>query len=104
MALSLIVNAGLMALPIGGSLGTLFGIDAHRASTGQRPLFAPDPSENKGTGGGSTGGGQDSTGGGSGSSGGTSDNGVQNNPYCHTSYGISPPSENGETFTRKFTH
>lgn len=100
MALSLIVNAGLMALPIGGCLGTLFGIDAHRAATGQRPLFAPDPSENKGTSD-STGGGQDSTGGGSGSGDGTSDNGVQNNPYCQSSYGISPPSKNGESFTRK---
>lgn len=106
MALSLIVNAGLMALPIGGCLGTLFGIDAHRAATGQRPLFAPnpnDPDENRGTG--SSGGGQDSTGGGSGGSSGgdVSDNGIQNNPYCQLSYGISPPSKDGETFTREFS-
>lgn len=93
-----------MALPIGGCLGTLFGIDAHRAANGQRPLFAPnpnDPDENKGAGSGS--GGQDSTGGGSGSSGGsTSDNGIQTNTYCQLSYGISPPSKDGEAFTRKF--
>lgn len=104
MALSLIVNAGLMALPIGGCLGTLFGIDAHRAANGQRPLFAPnpnDPDENKGTGSGG-GGGQDSTGGGSGSGGDVSDNGIQNNTYCQLSYGITPPSKNGESFTREF--
>ncbi|KAJ5755608.1 hypothetical protein N7533_005151 [Penicillium manginii] len=101
MALSLIVNAGLMALPIGGCLGTLFGIDAHRAATGQRPLFAPnpnDPDENRGTG--SSGGGHDSTGGGHESSGGdVSDNGIQTYPYCQLSYGITPPSIDGESFT-----
>lgn len=94
-----------MALPIGGCLGTLFGIDAHRAATGQRPLFAPnpnDPDENLGVGTGGGGGGQDSTGGGSGGSGSTgdvSDNGIQNNQYCQLSYGISPPSKHGESFT-----
>lgn len=98
-----------MALPIGGCLGTLFGIDAHRAATGQKPLFAPnpnDPDENLGVGtGGGSGGGQDSTGGGSGGSGSgdVSDNGIQNTQYCQLSYGISPPSKDGESFTREFT-
>ncbi|KAJ5089826.1 hypothetical protein N7532_008510 [Penicillium argentinense] len=98
MALSLIVNAGLAAIPIGGCLGTLFGIDAHRAANGQRPLFAPDPNENKGTDAG--GGGQDSTGGGSGGNGSTTNNGITNTQYCQHSYGISPPRKgDGETFT-----
>lgn len=92
MALKLLINAGLIAIPIGGSLGSLFGIDAHRAATGQTPLY-------KG-GNGSSGSGGDSTGGGSGGSGSTTNNGVTNTMYCQKSYGITPPSD-GEQFTRE---
>ena len=96
MAFRLLVNAGLLVIPIGGSLGALFGIDAHLAATGQAPLFSNDNSDNYGSGsGGNTGG---STGGGSGGSGSTTNNGVTNTQYCEKSYGISPPSD-GANFT-----
>ena len=99
MALRLLVNTGLLAIPIGGSLGTLLGIDAHRSATGQPPLFTGDGS-NSGSGSGSGTGG-DSTGGGSGGSGSTTNNGVTNTQYCQNSYGISPPSD-GQLYTCKF--
>lgn len=94
MALRLIVNAGLMALPIGGAVGTLLGIDAHRSATGQPPLFTSDG--HSGTGG-STGGGHDSTGSDS-THPGTTNNGVTTTPYCDLSYGFTPPTQ-GESFT-----
>ncbi|KAJ5510741.1 Glycoside hydrolase family 12 [Penicillium expansum] len=37
--IGLIVNAVLVAIPVGGSVGALMGLDAHRAATGQKPLF-----------------------------------------------------------------
>ncbi|KAJ5125955.1 hypothetical protein N7526_008132 [Penicillium atrosanguineum] len=92
MALKLLVNASLLVIPIGGSLGALFGIDAHRSATGQAPLFSGDSDS---SGGGSTGG---STGGGSGADGSTSNNGITNSMYCQDSYGISPPSD-GQLYT-----
>lgn len=94
MALKLLVNAGLLVIPIGGSLGALFGIDAHRSATGQAPLFSGDTDSTDG----STGG---STGGGSGADGTITDNGITNSMYCRTSYGISPPSD-GQSYTRMF--
>jgi hypothetical protein len=96
MALRLLVNTGLLAIPIGGSVGTLLGIDAHRSATGQPPLFTSDGNSNTGSGSGG-----DSTGGGSGGSGSTTNNGVTNTQYCQSSYGISPPSD-GQLYTRKF--
>lgn len=96
MALRLLVNTGLLAIPIGGSVGTLLGIDAHRSATGQPPLFTSDGNSNTGSGSGG-----DSTGGGSGGSGSTTNNGVTNTQYCQNSYGISPPSD-GQLYTRKF--
>lgn len=105
MALKLLINASLLVIPIGGSLGALFGIDAHRSATGQPPLFTHD-GDGDGTGigngngnGGSTGGG--STGGGSGDNGHTVNNGVTNSMYCQNSYGISPPSD-GQLYTCEF--
>lgn len=94
MALRLLVNTGLLAIPIGGSLGTLLGIDAHRSATGQSPLFTGDGSNSGSRSG-------DSTGGGSGGGPSTTKNGVTNTPYCQKSYGISPPSD-GQLFTCKF--
>lgn len=96
MALQLLVNAGLMALPIGGAVGTLLGIDAHRSSTGQPPLFTPDRHSGSG---GSTGG-HDSTGSDSGHPG-TTNNGVTTKPYCDLSIGVAPPTQ-GEAFTCAF--
>ncbi|GLI80205.1 hypothetical protein PoHVEF18_008556 [Penicillium ochrochloron] len=93
MALRLLVNTGLLAIPIGGSVGTLLGIDAHRSATGQPPLFTSDGNSNTGSGSGG-----DSTGGGSGGSGSTTNNGVTNTQYCQSSYGISPPSD-GQLYT-----
>lgn len=84
MAFKFLINAGLIAIPVGGSLAALFGIDAYRSATGQLPLF-------KGGNGGSTGGG-------SGGSGHTVNNGLTNTMYCEQTFGISPPSK-GELFT-----
>lgn len=95
MALTLLVNAILLAIPLGGSVGTLVGIDAHLAATGQKPLFSSDGTSDGS--GGSSGG---STGGGSGGSGSTTNNGLTNTQYCKLSYGISPPSQ-GEQYTRE---
>ena len=94
MALRLLVNTGLLAIPIGGAVGTLMGLDAHRSATGQPPLFTPDGHSGSG---GSSGGSGDSTGGGQGHTG-TTDNGVTNTQYCELSYGVQPPTQ-GEAFT-----
>ncbi|GMF70134.1 unnamed protein product [Aspergillus oryzae] len=79
MALPLLVNAGLLALPIAGSIGTLLGIDAHRQATGQRPLFTSEI----------------------GNDGSISRNGVTNTRYCDLFNPISPKSE-GQLYTCKF--
>ncbi|KAF7715866.1 Xyloglucan-specific endo-beta-1,4-glucanase [Penicillium ucsense] len=97
MAMRLVVNTVLLAIPIGGSLGALLGIDAHRSATGQKPLFNGDGS-NAGAGSGG-GGGHDSTGGGSGGGSSTTDNGVTNTQYCQQFYGISPPAKDGQLYT-----
>ncbi|KAJ5724463.1 hypothetical protein N7493_006191 [Penicillium malachiteum] len=96
MALSLLVNAVLLAIPLGGSVGTLVGIDAHLAATGQKPLFHSDGGDSSSGGGSGSSG--DSTGGGNGGNGSTASNGVSNTQYCESSWGISPPSS-GELFT-----
>lgn len=93
MALKLLLNAGLIAIPVGGSLGALFGIDAYRSATGQKPLFAGD----SGIGGGA--GGSPEIGTGSNQT--TTHNGVTTAVYCQDSYGIQVPS-NGQQFTCKW--
>ncbi|KAJ5267194.1 hypothetical protein N7478_010002 [Penicillium angulare] len=98
MALTFLVNTLLLAIPLGGSVGTLVGIDAHRAATGQKGLFAGDSDSNGGTGSSGGSGGSDSTGGGSGSNNTISDNHTKNSQYCQSSYGITPPTQ-GEQFT-----
>lgn len=86
----LLVNGVLLAIPIGASLGVLFGIDAYRSNHGQAALFSGDTD---GTG----------SGGSTGSSGSTvTNNGVNSTIYCQLSYGITPASK-GEQFTRKLT-
>ncbi|KAL1855023.1 hypothetical protein Plec18167_004526 [Paecilomyces lecythidis] len=95
-----LVNAGLLAIPVGTSIGVLVGLDAHRAATGQPPLFGnnPDNAGIPGIGGGGSSGGSDSSGGGGGGfSGVPSGNGIETNRYCQKSYGIEPPSK-GEAF------
>jgi hypothetical protein len=34
-----LTSSPILAIPVGGSVGALLGIDAHRAATGQKPLF-----------------------------------------------------------------
>lgn len=86
MVLRWVVNAGLLAIPIGGTVGALMGIDAHRQATGQAPLFS---------GGGSGSGSGSAPPGGDGS---TTHNGVTNTMYCQKSYGIAPETK-GQSFT-----
>lgn len=95
MAFRWIVNAGLIAIPIGSTLGVLFGIDATRAANGQRPLFSSDGSTGSG---GSSGGDTDSTGGGTGTST-PKDNNITTTQYCDISAGISPPAIGGLNYT-----
>jgi hypothetical protein len=84
MVLRWVVNAGLLAIPIGGTVGALMGIDAHRHATGQAPLFS--------------GGGGGSSGSGSGGSGSPTHNGLENIVRCQESYGIKPETK-GQSFT-----
>jgi hypothetical protein len=110
MAFRWIVNAGLVAIPIGTTLGVLFGIDASRSAAGESPLFTPSNSStssggSSGSGGSGSGGSSggsyvDSTGGGGGGSCYTV-NGTENCQYCQLEYGVSPPSK-GENYTRKY--
>lgn len=39
MSVRFLVNFGLLAIPIGATLGILLGLQSHRAATGQAPLF-----------------------------------------------------------------
>lgn len=39
MGLRSLVSLGMIAIPIGATLGVLLALDAHRSSTGQTPLF-----------------------------------------------------------------
>ncbi|KAJ5636729.1 uncharacterized protein N7484_010042 [Penicillium longicatenatum] len=86
VVLSLLVQAVLVAIPIGGSLGVLFGIDAYRSNHGQAALFSGDTDGN-GSGGSTGSGGSSAT-----------NNGVNHSIYCQLSYGITP-STTGEQFT-----
>lgn len=96
MAFRLLVNTSLLAIPIGGAIGALLGIDAQRSSSGQPPLFTGGSDGNSG-GGDNSG----STGGGSGGSGSVTNDGVTNTQYCEKAFGISPPSD-GNRYTRKY--
>lgn len=78
-----IINAGLLALPIGATVGVLMGMDLHRNAQGQAPLFTPAP------------GGGKVDGGGSGSAG---DNRYKENTYCDLQVGVAPPSK-GKKYT-----
>jgi hypothetical protein len=80
-----IVNIGLLAIPIGTTIGVLLGIESHRQATGQGSLFGGDNGNSNGNGSGS----------GSGSN-----NGITKSQYCQKSYGILPPSK-GEQYTCK---
>ena len=95
----LIINAVLVAIPVGGSVGALMGIDAHRAATGQKPLFTGGNTEDgSSTGGGN--GGSGSTGDGGNHNSTSSVHGTQSTEYCDLSWGITPPSKS-EQYTRE---
>ncbi|CAG8022044.1 unnamed protein product [Penicillium olsonii] len=86
VGVGLLVNAVLVAIPIGGSVGALMGIDAHRAATGQKPLFTGGTDEDSGGigNGGSNNGGSETV---------PHDNGISRISKCDISYGIVPPSK-----------
>lgn len=88
VGVGLLINAVLVAIPVGGSVGALMGIDAHRAATGQKPLFTggTDDGFNSGTGGATP-----------------HDNGITTVSHCDLSYGIIPPSKT-EQYTRESLH
>ena len=75
-----LVNAGLLAIPIGTTVGILVGIDLHRHAAGQAPLFNVVP-------GSGTGGNIDDSGGG------IKDNGFTETQYCQKDRAISPSSK-----------
>lgn len=39
MGIRSLVSVGMLAIPIGATLGILLALDAHRTATGQTPLF-----------------------------------------------------------------
>ena len=87
-----VVNAGLLALPIGATIGILLGVDTHRQATGQEPLFTPDPNSANG---GIIPGIGGIIGGGS-----KNNDGITEARYCQKQAGISPPSQ-GSKYTCK---
>ncbi|PBP15331.1 glycoside hydrolase family 12 protein, partial [Diplocarpon rosae] len=68
-------DAVLLALPVGTTVGVLLGLDSHRQSQGQAPLFNGENGRGGGAGGGSS-----------------RDNRVTNSQYCQKQVGISPAS------------
>ncbi|QKX54250.1 uncharacterized protein TRUGW13939_01335 [Talaromyces rugulosus] len=96
MAFRWIVNAGLLAIPIGTTIGVLVGIDAQRQASGQQPLFSGGDNGSSTGGNGGLGGGG-STGGDGGNGGGSSDdNGISWIENCNLTYGIEPPTKGQE--------
>lgn len=75
-----LVNFFMLALPLGATLGILFGIDASRASNGQTSLYNPND-------------GNVVNGGGSGDT-----DELITTTYCQTSYGITPTTD-GQEYT-----
>lgn len=84
-----LVNAGLLILPVGTTIGVLIGVDSHRQATGQEPIF-----NNPGTG-------TPGTGGGGGGNGNKNDDSVTSQLYCQKQVGVSPPSS-GVKYMCKF--
>lgn len=84
LGLTFLVNFALLVIPIGVTLGILFGIDAQRSASGDAPIYTPQPS---------------SVGGGNPDGGGGTDNKLSTVMYCQKSYGITPDTK-GQEFTR----
>lgn len=81
MTIRILVNAALLAIPIAVTLGILFGLQSHRAATGQPPLFAPEPPPIP-----------------SPKPPAPPKNGVTKTRYCQKSFGITPDTE-GQQYT-----
>ncbi|EFX01637.1 xyloglucan-specific endoglucanase [Grosmannia clavigera kw1407] len=81
------VNFIMLAIPIGITLGILFGIDAHRSAVGESPIYSPAASSGSG-----------SSGGGTSDGGGASDNDIKTKTYCDKSRGITPITK-GQQYT-----
>lgn len=93
-----IVNAGLLAIPIGTTIGVLVGIDAQRQASGQKPMFSGgDNGSSTGDGGLGNGGSGGGNGGGNGGGSTSDDNGISWNQYCQDSYGI-PVTTKGQEY------
>ncbi|XMA20445.1 hypothetical protein WAI453_013236 [Rhynchosporium graminicola] len=80
-----LVNAGLLILPVGTTVGVLMGVDSHRQTTGQEPLFNT-PSSGPGTGGGT---------------GNPSDDRITTEVHCEKQTGRIAPTR-GVQYIRKF--
>jgi hypothetical protein len=100
MAFRWIVNAGLLAIPIGTTIGVLVGIDAQRQASGQKPMFSGGDNGSSTGGNGGLGGGGSS--GGNGGNGGSTpdDNGISWIENCNLTYGIDPPTK-GQQYIRE---
>ncbi len=83
-----LVNASLLVIPVGTTIGILLGVDSHRQASGQKPLFNGDGGS--GSGGGYDGGGGSST-----------DNGITNAQYCQKQVGISPESKGSRYISKQ---
>ena len=81
-----LVNAGLLILPVGTTIGVLIGVDSQRAANGQKPIF------NTPTGG---------TGTGSGGTGNKGDDRVTSQLFCQKQVGYTAPSS-GIQYTCKW--
>lgn len=86
MGVRWLVNAGLLVLPIGTTIGVLMGIDASRQSSGQDPIF----DGGSGSGAPIGGGGNSGSGGGVGN---PHDDKITDKMYCQKQVGIAPPSK-----------
>lgn len=96
-----IVNAGLLAIPIGTTIGVLVGIDAQRQASGQQPLFSGgNDGSSTGNGGLGNGGGNGGSGGG-GSTPNPNDNGITYEHRCELAYGIEPTTK-GQQYVREY--
>lgn len=97
-----IVNAGLLAIPIGTTIGVLVGIDAQRQASGQQPLFSGGDNGSSTGGDGGLGNGGSGGNGGNGGGGSTpDDNGISWVESCKLAYGIDPTTK-GQEYIRKY--
>lgn len=80
-----LVNAGLLILPVGTTIGVLIGVDSQRQASGQEPIFNNPGTETPGGGG----------------TGNKADDRITYKFQCEKQIGISPPSS-GVQYMCKF--